>query len=100
MSTASIAERLGVSREGVTRRTLSNRVAYALAAAVVGLGLLASVTPSPLYHIYSALWHFSPLTLTLIFATYAFGVLATLLLAGRASDEVGRRPVCSLRSAS
>jgi len=42
---------------------------------------------------YSELWHFSPLTLTLIYATYAFGVLATLLLAGGVSDEVGRRPV-------
>jgi len=39
------------------------------------------------------LWHFSPLTLTLIYATYAFGVLATLLLAGAVSDQVGRRPV-------
>jgi MFS family permease len=75
------------------RRTLPNRVAYALAAAVIGLGLFASVTPSPLYYTYSTLWHFSPLTLTLIYATYAFGVLATLLLAGRVSDQVGRRPV-------
>jgi MFS family permease len=75
------------------RRTLPNRVAYALAAAVVGLGQLASGTPSPLYHTYSALWHFSPLTLTLIFATFACGALAALLLAGRVSDEVGRRPV-------
>ena len=75
------------------RRTLPPRAAYALAAAVIGLGLFASVTPSPLYHSYSVLWHFSPLTLTLIYATYAFGVLATLLLAGRVSDEVGRRPV-------
>jgi MFS family permease len=39
------------------------------------------------------LWHFSPLTLTLIYATYAFGVLATLVLAGSVSDDVGRRPV-------
>jgi hypothetical protein len=39
------------------------------------------------------LWHFSPLTLTLIYATYALGVLATLLLAGGASDDVGRRRV-------
>ena len=31
--------------------------------------------------------------LTLIYATYAFGVLAALLLAGRLSDEIGRRPV-------
>src|SRR5215510_15840750 len=76
-----------------SRRTLSPRIGYAVAALVVGLGLFASVTPSPLYRTYSALWHFSPLTLTLIYATYMFGVLASLLLVGRVSDEVGRRPV-------
>src|SRR5258708_29141465 len=75
------------------RRTLSPRICYAVAALVVGLGLFASVTPSPLYRSYSVLWHFSPLTLTLIYATYAFGVLASLLLAGGVSDDVGRRPV-------
>jgi MFS family permease len=72
---------------------LSNRTGYRLAAGVIALGLFASVTPSPLYRTYSVLWHFSPLTLTLIYATYAFGVLATLLLAGSVSDDVGRRPV-------
>ena len=76
-----------------SRRTLPPRAAYALAALVIGLGLFASVTPSPLYRTYSVLWHFSPLTLTLIYATYAFGVLAALLLAGGVSDDVGRRPV-------
>ena len=75
------------------RRKLSGRAAYWLAAGVIGLGLFASLTPSPVYHTYSILWHFSPLTLTLIYATYAFGVLATLLLAGGVSDQVGRRPV-------
>ncbi len=75
------------------RPTLSNRAAYRLAGGVIGLGLFASITPTPLYGTYSVLWHFSPLTLTLIYATYAFGVLATLLLAGGVSDEVGRRPV-------
>ena len=75
------------------RRTLPNTIAYALAAAVIGLALFASVTPSPLYETYSELWHFSQVTLTLIYATYAFGVLATLLLAGGVSDDVGRRPV-------
>jgi MFS family permease len=82
-------------REGGARRrpTLSGRMAYALVASVIGLGLFASVTPSPLYHAYAVLWHFSPLMLTLIYATYAFGVLATLLVAGSVSDQVGRRPV-------
>jgi MFS family permease len=74
-------------------KQLSNRTAYRLVAGVIGLGLFASLTPSPLYRDYSVLWHFSPLTLTLIYATYAFGVLATLLLAGAVSDDVGRRPV-------
>src|SRR5580765_6610565 len=75
------------------RRALPGSLGYALAAGVIGLGLFASLTPSPLYRTYSVLWHFSPLTLTLIYATYAFGVLATLLLAGSVSDQVGRRPV-------
>ena len=66
------------------RPTLSNRAAYRLAGGVIGLGLFASITPTPLYGTYSVLWHFSPLTLTLIYATYAFGVLTTLLLAGPA----------------
>ncbi|MGH2866167.1 MAG: MFS transporter [Solirubrobacteraceae bacterium] len=74
-------------------RTLSPRSAYALVAAVIGLALFASGTPSPLYGTYRELWRFSPLVLTLVYATYAFGVLAALLLAGRVSDEVGRRPV-------
>ena len=72
---------------------LSPSLAYALVASVVGLALFASVTPSPLYGTYRELWGFSPLVLTLVYATYAFGVLATLILAGRLSDEVGRRPV-------
>ena len=76
-----------------TRRSLSPRVAYAHAAAVIGLALFASGTPSPLYGTYRELWGFSPLVLTLVYATYAFGVLAALLLAGRVSDDVGRRPV-------
>jgi len=34
---------------------LSPRIGYAVAALVVGLGLFASVTPSPLYRTYSVL---------------------------------------------
>ncbi len=75
------------------RVTLPGVAAYWLAAGVIGLGLFASLTPSPLYRTYSVLWHFSPLTLTLIYATYAFGVLTTLVLAGGVSDHIGRRPV-------
>jgi predicted MFS family arabinose efflux permease len=75
------------------RTTLSPRIAFALVAAIIGLALFASGTPSPLYGTYRELWGFSPVVLTLVYATYAFGVLTTLVLAGRISDEVGRRPV-------
>src|SRR3954464_14315649 len=75
------------------RRTLSPRVAYAHVAAVIGLALFASGTPSPLYGTYRERCGFSPVVLTLVYATYAFGVLVTLIVAGRISDEVGRRPV-------
>jgi MFS family permease len=74
------------------RRSLPAQVGFAVAAYVIGLGFFASVVPSPLYQTYRELWGFSPLTLTLIYATYAFGVLAALLLAGSVSDDVGRRP--------
>jgi MFS family permease len=37
--------------------------------------------------------HFSVLTTTVIYATYAGGVLFTLLVFGRWSDAIGRRPV-------
>src|SRR4051812_20632838 len=75
------------------RPTLPPRMAFALVAAIIGLALFASGTPSPLYGTYRELWGFSPVVLTLVYATYAFGVLATLILAGRVSDDVGRRPV-------
>jgi MFS family permease len=74
-------------------RTLSPRIAFGLVAAIIGLALFASGTPSPLYGTYRELWGFSPVVLTLVYATYAFGVLVTLIVAGRISDEVGRRPV-------
>lgn len=91
MTAASIAAELGRTRSD--RWTLPDRAAYLLAAGVIALGLFASVTPSPLYHVYATAWHFGPVTLTLIYATYAFGVLTSLLLLGRVSDDVGRRPV-------
>ena len=72
---------------------LSPRLAYALVAAVIGLALFASGTPSPLYATYASMWGFSSVVLTLVYATYAFGVLTSLVVAGRVSDQWGRRPV-------
>src|SRR5689334_15085041 len=55
--------------------------------------LAASSAPTPLYATYQAAWGFSSLTTTVVFGVYAVALLATLLIAGRLSDYVGRRPV-------
>lgn len=94
MSTAAVSAPLAPSGAPARhRRTLPRPLASILMAAVIGLGLFAAVTPTPLYPVYSADWALSPLALTLVYATYAVGVLAALLVAGSVSDDVGRRPV-------
>ncbi|HLI60721.1 MAG TPA: MFS transporter [Solirubrobacteraceae bacterium] len=54
--------------------------------------LAFSTAPSPLYALYARRDHFSALVITLVFAAYAVGVLASLLLASHRSDVHGRRP--------
>lgn len=63
-------------------------LAYAFAATMLGTTL-----PTPMYALYGQQMHFSVLTTTVIFAAYAVGVLSALLLFGRWSDAIGRRPV-------
>ena len=48
---------------------------------------------TPLYAVYAQRFGFSSLVLTSIFATYAFVLVPALILFGRLSDRVGRRPV-------
>jgi MFS family permease len=78
---------------GKPARWLSRPVAFWLIAYVFAVTMLGTTLPTPLYVIYQAQFHFSTSLITLIFATYAVGVLVALLVAGRSSDQVGRRPV-------
>jgi MFS family permease len=72
---------------------LSGRPAvFVLASLIVAL-LASSAAPTPLYAIYQAKWHFTPITTTVVFGVYAMAVLISLLTVGKLSDHVGRRPV-------
>jgi predicted MFS family arabinose efflux permease len=73
--------------------TLSRSRTFWALGAILALYLAASAAPTPLYVVYQDEWGFSATTLTLVFALYVFGLLATLLVCGRLSDHVGRRPV-------
>ncbi|MGW0750958.1 MFS transporter [Streptomyces sp. NPDC002587] len=77
-----------------------------LAGAVFAVCMAGTTLPTPLYGLYQEKFGFSELTVTVVYAVYAFGVIGVLLLAGDASDAVGRRPVllaglgCSAASAA
>src|SRR5438067_5312411 len=84
----------GASDAAPERRRAARRpVAFWLVAFVFAATMLGTPLPTPLYVIYQGQWHFSAGIATVIFATYAAGVLAALLLAGRSSDQIGRRRV-------
>jgi len=91
------------ARPSPARRTapaVSRRVAFWLLALVLGVTMLGTTLPTPLYVIYQGRWHFSAAMVTVTFAVYAAAVLATLLLAGRSSDQAGRRPVMAVALAA
>lgn len=75
-------------------------LAYAFAAVMVG-----TTVPTPMYAVYGQQLGFGVLTTTVVFAGYTGGVLFALLVFGRWSDVLGRRPVllagigCAIASA-
>ena len=74
-----------------THRRMSASRALWLNATVMLSFFAASTAPSPLYALYREAWGFSALTLTVVFASYAFALLAALLVFGSLSDYRGRR---------
>ncbi|MEV7406413.1 MFS transporter [Streptomyces althioticus] len=64
-----------------------------LGGAVFAVCMTGTTLPTPLYPLYQQKFGFSELTVTVVYAVYAFAVIGALLLAGNASDAVGRRPV-------
>lgn len=79
---------------------LPHRAAFHLKASLALSFLAGSSVPTPLYAVYQAQWGFSPTVLTLVFGVYAIAVLVALLVAGRLSDHIGRRPVLMAAAAA
>ncbi|MDO0917711.1 MFS transporter [Streptomyces sp. DT2A-34] len=64
-----------------------------LSGAVFAVCMAGTTLPTPLYPLYQEKFGFSELTVTVVYAVYAFAVIGVLLLVGNASDAVGRRAV-------
>ena len=84
---------LATSLPALPAGRLSPAAAFYLLASITLSFLAGSSATTPLYPLYQAEWGFSPVTVTLVFGIYALAVLSALLVAGRLSDHVGRRPV-------
>ncbi len=63
---------------------------------VFAVAMAFSTVPAPLYVLYQARDHFGALMVTVIFAAYAVGVIASLFLAGHVSDWLGRRRIVAV----
>ena len=79
--------------------SLSRTASLYLLASITVSYLASSSAPTPLYPIYQAEWGFSSLAISFVFGIYAVAVLGALLIAGRLSDYVGRRPVLIVATA-
>ncbi|MDT5300175.1 MAG: hypothetical protein QOG79_3417 [Mycobacterium sp.] len=77
----------------VTPADRPRRYGFALLAYAFAVIMVGTTLPTPMYALYANHMHFAVFTTTVIFATYAVGVLGALLLFGRWSDAIGRRPV-------
>ena len=84
------------SRRRRSGRSLPRSAAFWVVAGTTTALIAAAAAPSPLYPVYQAEFHFSALTLTAVFAVYVFALLLSLLMIGRLSDFLGRRPVLAV----
>lgn len=73
------------------RRAVGRSASFVLVAFAFAVTMLGTTLPTPLYPIYRAELGLSELTVTIIFAVYAAGVIVALVLFGNLSDEIGRR---------
>ncbi|MFD2191777.1 MFS transporter [Pistricoccus aurantiacus] len=67
--------------------------AFAVVAFTFLITMLGTTMPTPLYPLYQQQYGFSQLIITVIFAVYAVGVMGALIITGRWSDELGRKPL-------
>jgi MFS family permease len=69
----------------------NRRFPFALVTYAFLVTMLGTTLPTSLYSLYQQRFGFSELMITIIYAVYAVGVIAALVLAGSWSDQIGRR---------
>src|ERR1700742_212153 len=91
MTTSPTAARIAAAPSTPGRRRHSFGFWVAALAFLVNMGF--SAVPTPLYVLYERRDHFSTFMVTVVYAVYAVGVIASLFLGGHVSDWIGRKRV-------
>ncbi|TFL13309.1 MFS transporter [Pusillimonas caeni] len=82
--------------ERLAQRPPGGKATLALFASILLAFVSASSAPSPLYRLYQSAWSFGSTWVTVVFAVYALVLLLSLLITGRLSDYLGRKPVMAV----
>jgi MFS family permease len=80
----------------IPARPVSRSITAAYATVTAITFSAVSAAPTPIYRLYRETLGLTPFTITLIFATYSFTMIATFLTVARLSDFVGRKPMMLL----
>ncbi|MBA3718027.1 MAG: MFS transporter [Actinobacteria bacterium] len=75
---------------------MSRKLGFFFISFVFLVNMFGTTLPTPLYPLFQQRYSFGVLMVTVVFAIYAFGVIAGLLLFGAVSDEIGRKPVLAV----
>nr|WP_299379779.1 MFS transporter [uncultured Halomonas sp.] len=76
-----------------TASNTSSRLAFLGVAFAFLVTMVGTTMPTPLYPGYQQQFGFSQFMITVIFAVYGVGVIGALIVTGRWSDQLGRRPL-------
>ncbi len=66
-------------------------IAFLAVALAFAINMMGTTLPTAIYRYYQLKYGFTPTVITVIYASYAIGVLGALLLIGNWSDQLGRR---------
>ncbi|WOD13641.1 MFS transporter [Paraburkholderia kirstenboschensis] len=66
-------------------------IAFLAVALAFAINMMGTTLPTAIYRYYEQQYGFTPTVITVIYASYAIGVLGALLLIGNWSDQLGRR---------
>jgi MFS family permease len=83
----------GVGHPAHVRRRRHHSFGFWAATVAFLMNMGFSAVPTPLYVLYQQRDHFSTIMLTVVYAVYAIGVIASLFFGGHVSDWVGRKAV-------